>query len=205
MYYTANSGVGEGLSAFPGIGLAFSDDGRTFEKHGNNPVLTASHVEGDPDCQGVAGGSVINVRLPDNSSEWRFYYTGCPTLGDDVFLNQQKAVCYATSPDGITWEKQGAVMCRDPARNYIDVAAAGPVVWQEENGTAEEAQQRTKQNRSEKKSRKAMQKLGMKPVDGIVRVTVKKSKNISSPVMSQQSRRSAKTDPEIIKIWSSRF
>merc|ERR1711982_119803 len=35
-----------------------------------------------------------------------------------------------------------------------------------------------KQNRSEKKSRKAVQKLGMKPVPGIVRVTVKKSKNI---------------------------
>merc|ERR1711998_402343 len=35
-----------------------------------------------------------------------------------------------------------------------------------------------KQSRSEKKSRKAMQKLGMKPVPGIVRVTVKESKNI---------------------------
>merc|ERR1711868_333664 len=35
-----------------------------------------------------------------------------------------------------------------------------------------------KQPRSEKKSRKAMQKLGMKPVPGIIRVTVKKSKNI---------------------------
>merc|ERR1712226_1072039 len=35
-----------------------------------------------------------------------------------------------------------------------------------------------KQNRSEKKSRKAVAKLGMKPVPGIVRVTVKKSKNI---------------------------
>merc|ERR1739841_113861 len=35
-----------------------------------------------------------------------------------------------------------------------------------------------KQSRSEKKSRKAMQKLGMKPVPGIFRVTVKKSKNI---------------------------
>merc|ERR1712178_195498 len=34
------------------------------------------------------------------------------------------------------------------------------------------------QSRSEKKSRKAMQKLGMKPVPGIVRVTVKKAKNI---------------------------
>merc|ERR1711939_1191382 len=35
-----------------------------------------------------------------------------------------------------------------------------------------------KQSRSEKKSRKAMAKLGMKPVAGIIRVTVKKSKNI---------------------------
>ena len=37
---------------------------------------------------------------------------------------------------------------------------------------------RSKQSRSEKKSRKAMQKLGMKPVPGIIRVTIKKSKNI---------------------------
>merc|ERR1712039_891997 len=35
-----------------------------------------------------------------------------------------------------------------------------------------------KANRAEKKSRKAMGKLGLKPVPGIVRVTVKKSKNI---------------------------
>ena len=34
------------------------------------------------------------------------------------------------------------------------------------------------QNRNEKKSRKAMQKLGMRPISGVVRVTVKKSKNV---------------------------
>ena len=34
----------------------------------------------------------------------------------------------------------------------------------------------SKQNRAEKKSRKAMQKLGMKSITGIIRVTVKKSK-----------------------------
>ena len=37
---------------------------------------------------------------------------------------------------------------------------------------------RGKQSRSEKKSRKAMQKLGMKPVPGVSRVTIKKSKNV---------------------------
>merc|ERR1719261_2115366 len=47
-----------------------------------------------------------------------------------------------------------------------------------EDGDDGEGKGRSKQSRSEKKSRKAMQKLGMKPVPGIVRVTVKKSKNI---------------------------
>lgn len=37
---------------------------------------------------------------------------------------------------------------------------------------------RGKQSRSEKKSRKAMQKLGMKTVPGIVRVQIRKSKNV---------------------------
>jgi nascent polypeptide-associated complex subunit alpha len=34
------------------------------------------------------------------------------------------------------------------------------------------------QNRNEKKSRKAMQKLGMRAIPGVLRVTVKKSKNV---------------------------
>merc|ERR1719226_440252 len=38
--------------------------------------------------------------------------------------------------------------------------------------------ERSKLNRAEKKSRKAVSKLGMKPVPGIMRVTVKKAKNI---------------------------
>lgn len=42
----------------------------------------------------------------------------------------------------------------------------------------EDGSGRGKQSRSEKKSRKAMQKLGMKPVPGVARVTIKKSKNV---------------------------
>ena len=45
---------------------------------------------------------------------------------------------------------------------------------------AEDGSIRGKQSRSEKKSRKAMQKLGMKPVPGVSRVTIKKSKNVRS-------------------------
>jgi nascent polypeptide-associated complex subunit alpha len=42
----------------------------------------------------------------------------------------------------------------------------------------EQSSEAKQQNRSEKKSRKAMQKLGMRPVPGVIRVTVKKSKNV---------------------------
>ena len=46
--------------------------------------------------------------------------------------------------------------------------------------TAGEEGARGKQSRSEKKSRKAMQKLGMKPVPGVMRVQIRKSKNVSA-------------------------
>merc|ERR1711998_29205 len=47
-----------------------------------------------------------------------------------------------------------------------------------EDAEGGESSGKGKQSRSEKKSMKAMAKLGMKPVPGIIRVTVKKSKNI---------------------------
>jgi predicted GH43/DUF377 family glycosyl hydrolase len=135
LYYTGNCGRGEGPSAFPGIGLAVSEDGRNWRKYEAIPLIGRTGRDGDPDAQGVAGGSVLSVRLPDGGTEWRFYYTGCPTLGDDLFLHQQKAVCLAISQDGIRWEKRGAVMLRDPERDYENVAAAGPVVHQSVDGT----------------------------------------------------------------------
>merc|ERR1712185_894816 len=55
-----------------------------------------------------------------------------------------------------------------------------------------------KQNRSEKKSRKAVQKLGMKPVPGIVRVTVKKSKNILFVISSPDVYKSPTSDTYIV-------
>jgi len=45
-------------------------------------------------------------------------------------------------------------------------------------GLPEELVSKAKQSRSEKKARKAMSKLGLKPVTGVTRVTVRKSKNI---------------------------
>ncbi|CAO2833102.1 unnamed protein product [Amaranthus hypochondriacus] len=45
-------------------------------------------------------------------------------------------------------------------------------------GADGDASGRSKQSRSEKKSRKAMLKLGMKPITGVSRITMRKSKNI---------------------------
>jgi len=60
------------------------------------------------------------------------------------------------------------------------------------------AQKAPKQNRSEKKSRKAMQKLGMKAVPGIVRVTVKKSKNILFVISKPDVFKSPASDTYVI-------
>ena len=56
----------------------------------------------------------------------------------------------------------------------------------------------SKQSRSEKKSRKAMQKLGMKPVPGVLRVTIKKSKNILFVVSKPDVFKSPNSDTHVI-------
>merc|ERR1712087_172473 len=61
-----------------------------------------------------------------------------------------------------------------------------------------DAASKAKQSRSEKKSRKAMQKLGMKPVTGIMRVTVKKSKNILFVISKPDVFKSPASDTYII-------
>lgn len=129
LYYTGNCGVGKGLSSFPGIGVAFSDDLIHWEKYEANPILKPSGGS-EPDAIGIAGGSVLRV-----GDEWWFYYTGCPTLGDTIFLDQQKICCLATSTDGIAWTKRGAVMHRIDDRDYENVACAGPVVHQQSDGS----------------------------------------------------------------------
>merc|ERR1719410_3118093 len=65
-------------------------------------------------------------------------------------------------------------------------------------GDGEKGGERSKQNRSEKKSRKAVQKLGMKPVPGIVRVTVKKSKNILFVISKPDVHKSPNSDTYIV-------
>lgn len=57
---------------------------------------------------------------------------------------------------------------------YCFVSSVSFISWEPHTG----ANESSKQSRSEKKSRKAMLKLGMKPVPGVSRVTIKRAKNI---------------------------
>lgn len=54
------------------------------------------------------------------------------------------------------------------------------------------------QNRNEKKSRKAMQKLGMRPVPGVMRVTVKKSKNVLFVIHNPDVYKSPNADSYVV-------
>eukprot|EP00271_Cylindrocystis_brebissonii_P001706 TRINITY_DN1198_c2_g1_i1.p1 TRINITY_DN1198_c2_g1~~TRINITY_DN1198_c2_g1_i1.p1 ORF type:complete len:148 (-),score=60.33 TRINITY_DN1198_c2_g1_i1:378-821(-) len=62
----------------------------------------------------------------------------------------------------------------------------------------EDASAKLKQSRSEKKSRKAMQKLGMKPVPGVTRVTIKKSEKQLIVISKPDVFKASNSDTHII-------
>ena len=68
----------------------------------------------------------------------------------------------------------------------------------EVDGQEGDASGKSKQSRSEKKSRKAMLKLGMKPITGVSRVTVKKSKNILFVISKPDAFKSPNSDTYVI-------
>eukprot|EP00887_Chlorella_sp_A99_P002533 scaffold6.g2533.t1 len=67
-----------------------------------------------------------------------------------------------------------------------------------ESWPCDDGERRGKQSRSEKKSRKAMQKLGMKPVPGVARVQIKKSKNILFVISKPDVYKSPSSDTYVI-------
>ena len=71
-----------------------------------------------------------------------------------------------------------------------DIAAAA--------GLTEEPVSKAKQSRSEKKSRKAMSKLGLKSVSGVKRVTIRKSKNILFVITKPDVYKSPASDTFIV-------
>jgi len=81
MWYVGNSG------AWSSIGYATSNDGIHWTKSSDNPVL-----EGE-------GGNVCRPKVIKDDSVYRMYYRG------DETIHGEYRACYATSTDGINWEK----------------------------------------------------------------------------------------------------
>jgi nascent polypeptide-associated complex subunit alpha len=65
-------------------------------------------------------------------------------------------------------------------------------------GIDEELQSKQKQTRAEKKARKAIAKLGLKPIQGILRVTIRKSKNILFVIQKPDVYKSPASDTYIV-------
>jgi len=74
-----------------------------------------------------------------------------------------------------------------------------PELEEPEDGDADgDDEKGGKSNRAEKKARKAVQKLGLKPVTGIVRVTIKKAKNILFVISKPDIYKSPASDTYVI-------
>lgn len=101
------------------------------------------------------------------------------------------------SPSVVSENKTPDVM--DPKVTDLDEEAMEAQREQEEgvdsspSGTIQGTTGRVKQNRLEKKSRKALSRLGLKPVQGIMKVTIRKSKHLLFSI----------TNPEVFKCPSS--
>uniref|UniRef100_A0A0G4GNQ4 NAC-A/B domain-containing protein n=1 Tax=Chromera velia CCMP2878 TaxID=1169474 RepID=A0A0G4GNQ4_9ALVE len=68
----------------------------------------------------------------------------------------------------------------------------------EDGAGGEGSSNRPKQNRAEKKARKAVLKLGMKPVGGVTRVTIKRAKNILFVLQKPDVYKSVASDTYVI-------
>jgi len=87
-------------------------------------------------------------------------------------LQRNVTVKDASGSDSDSDESMPELEEQDPGTQSQQAAVAAAA------GIAEEPVSKSKQSRSEKKARKAMSKLGLKPVTGVSRVTIRKSKNI---------------------------
>jgi len=85
-----------------------------------------------------------------------------------------------------------------PELEEPDTSAGKPAESAPAGAAGTDADKKGGKNRSEKKARKAMQKLGMKQLTGITRVTVKKAKNILFVISKPEVFKSPASDTYII-------
>ena len=117
MWYAGRAAI------FGGIGYATSPDGVTWTK---DPTPVVSHgLPGSADSFAAADPTVLL-----DGSRWKMWYTG-----DD---SDKKRIAYATSADGVSWQKGGKVIAPEDAGTNANIqfGAFAPTVWKTANGYA---------------------------------------------------------------------
>lgn len=109
------------VSADASIGLAISrDDGRTFERFGTGPLLTASLREpflvADAFVQRYGG--IYHM--------WYIYGTKWQKFAENAPPDRVYKIAHATSPDGVSWQRDGRAIISD--RLNADECQALPTV-----------------------------------------------------------------------------
>jgi predicted GH43/DUF377 family glycosyl hydrolase len=132
MYYTGRSTrKGVGLQAFRGIGLAVSDDLRSWRKVSDEPVLLGDGFKEWPKNAGIAGGGSI-VRLPEKDGRilYRMHYTlATGTPSKDLRIDQAKQSVIAHSYDGQRWFDRRVVLRPRAEADYENAATIALNVW----------------------------------------------------------------------------
>lgn len=91
------------VSVDTAVGLAISrDDGRTFQRIGDGPVLAASPHE---PC--LVGDGFVRV-IGGVFHMWYIFGTGWKRFSDDTAPDRTYKIGHATSNDGVNWDKEEA-------------------------------------------------------------------------------------------------
>lgn len=110
------------VSADASIGLAIShDEGRTFEKYGSGPVLSASLHEP------FLVGDAFVARYDGLYHMWYIYGTNWKKFSENDPPDRVYKIAHATSTDGIDWKREGRQIIAD--RLNADECQALPTVF----------------------------------------------------------------------------
>jgi hypothetical protein len=131
MYWTGRSAQGGGLQAFNGIGLATSDDLKTWKKSSDEPILKGDGYEEWPKNRGIAGGGRI-LEFPGENGKtiYRMYYTlATGTPSKMLTVDQAKQSVCADSTDGLTWTNRKVLLKPRPDVPYENAGVIALNVW----------------------------------------------------------------------------
>jgi predicted GH43/DUF377 family glycosyl hydrolase len=132
LYYSGRSAEkGTGLQAFHGIGLATSDDLKTWTKHDGNPILKGDGFPDWPDNRGIAGGGpILEVPGEKGRPRYRMYYTlATGTPSKQLAVDQAKQSVIAHSDDGLTWTDRRVLLRPRPDVDYENAGVIALNAW----------------------------------------------------------------------------